>query len=301
MDDLYAPFSKDEISQVGSPKEADPVFAPFSKDEVAQAKGQGQGPQKTWLDKEGPLGNTPRGYIQGSLNVLPYAGAFGGGVLGSAGGPIGAVGGAGLGGGLGAGLKQLGEQHILGQDKQAGDYYTAEGKGIKSGIMQEAGGQVATKALKVVSDVPSLLKEFAKPEEAQIVYDPFIQTERAVGSSTDEMANLGHDFSQIPKGDQSVTQKAAGLLSRGIEKTGDVASKGAEYAGKAFPYVLKGIGALKGGFPGYKAAEYLGTPAAAATARFAKDAAGNVVMNPEGMGLLMRAAKESTEGDSKER
>lgn len=301
--DLFAPPTKDELTQVQTAGGGADLFAPPTKDELASV-------QPSWLDKHVPVvGGTPRGYIQGGLNTLPMAGAFGGGVLGGtagiAAGPVGTIaagtGGAALGGATGEGLKKLGEHYILGQDDQKpGDYVRAEAHGLLNGATQELGGQVGSKALKVVGDVPELLREIgAGPAKAEsAIYDPFLKTSRVPGQSVNDLENIGTAIDQGKSAAPSLGQRAAGAASKAIDKTSEVAGKTAEVAGKALPYVAKVVGAALGHFPGYAAAEALTSPAGKAavkaTGLIAKDAAGNIIASPEGMGLLMSASKGQT-------
>ncbi len=129
----------------------------FDPDAYLKEKGAGS----SWKDTKLP-GGTAGGYVQGALNVLPGAGAIGGGLLGSAAGPIGAVGGAGLGDAAGESLKNLGEKYILGKDKSRSEVYGNPAKGLAEGAAQEAGGQLigagVQKAGQMINESPTAQK-----------------------------------------------------------------------------------------------------------------------------------------------
>lgn len=255
------------------------------------------------LDKQVPyIGGTPRGYIKGGLNALPLVGAAGGGLVGAAGGgPIGGVGGAALGGGAGEGLKSLGEQYILGEEKKPGDYIKPEAEGLVRGAGQEVGGQILSKAAKVVGDVPGLLKELSKaPEGESVVFDPFLKTNRVPGQSIEELKNIGTEINQVPKsGESGLLQKSAGMASNAIEGAGPKLEKAGNFAYKSIPHVTEAVGSIFG-LPGYAVGRSAGKAltsapareAAGAGARIIKDAAGNIVVSPQGLGLLINEARE---------
>lgn len=279
--------------------------APPTKEELAGKS------EPSWLDKSVPVvGGTPRGYIQGGLNVLPTAGAFGGGVLGgtagAAAGPAGALaagaGGAALGGATGEGLKKLGEHYILGQEQAPGDYVSAEGKGLLHGAEQEMGGQVLSKGAGMLKEVPDQILDVAtrpaiasSSSEAKEVYDPFLKTWRVPGKTLSEMEPLNANLSKESTSEvapKDLKQMMAEKAANAIESTGSLLKKGADFAGKVVPNVMEYMGAHLGGGPGLIAAKALASDTAKAIGKagavIMKDAAGNFVATPEGMGLITR-------------
>jgi hypothetical protein len=139
---------------------------PWAKFQAPQAPQAAE--EKSILDKEVPIiGGTGRGYVQGTLNALPGAGAAIGGVLGGTAGTaiepgggtaLGGVGGAALGGAAGESLKDLGEKYILGQNKTRSDIYGNPAKGALSGAAQEAGGQLIGAGIQKASQSPIVKK-----------------------------------------------------------------------------------------------------------------------------------------------
>lgn len=263
-----------------------------------------QVPKESMLDRQVPyVGGTPRGYIQGGLNALPMAGAYGGGILGgtagSAAGPMGAaaggVGGAALGGSAGSHLKTMGEQYILGQDKKPGDYIDADKSGAGSGALQEMGGQVISKGIGLVRGAPAALKAAAQGPAASgegAVYDPFMKVSRTPGASTDQLAKL----SQNPNNEIA----PAGFQQRLAQSIVDGAQKAADWAGKAKDMGEKAIDSVgipmslwhPHSAPAYLAAKAAMSPAvqkAGGTA--AKFAADSLENSPQLAGALYRKTK----------
>lgn len=258
--------------------------------------------EPSMLDKQVPyIGGTPRGYIQGGLNALPMAGAYGGGILGgtagSAAGPMGAaaggVGGAALGGSAGSHLKTIGEQYILGQDKKPGDYIDADKSGAGSGALQEMGGQVISKGIGLIRGAPSMLKAAAQgPASAGegAVYDPFMKMSRTPGASTEELAKLSQnpDNEMAPGFQQRLAQSMVG----GAQKVADWAGKAKDTASEALHEIGPWIGMHAGGIPGYAAVKIGTSPmvqkAGGAAAKFAADSLEN---SPQLAGALYRKTK----------
>lgn len=282
--------------------------APPTKEELAGKS------SPSWLDKSVPVvGGTPRGYIQGGLNVLPTAGALGGGIIGgtagAAAGPVGSLaagtGGAALGGATGEGLKKLGEHYILGKEQEPGEYLTAEGKGMLHGAEQEMGGQVLSKGLGLVKGIPAALKDAAEAtpvssEEAKSVYDPFLKTSRVPGQSVEDMTPLNANLSKEPTVEvpvKTLKQLLAEKASGALDTAGSAMSKVGDVAGKVLPYAAKGVGAASG-VHGYALGEALTSAPAKAGALIMKDASGNFIATPEGMGLLTRGAIEARDKSS---
>lgn len=146
-------FQKTEPPK-GAPTEGAKPWEKFGAQDVAQnsmrvSPNMPGAPQSdSWLDKKLPLGTSPRGLIQGSLDALPAAGAIGGGVLAGAGTMgLAAVGGAGLGAGMGAALKNLGEDYILGKEKTRAEIYGDPALAVLEGGTAEMGGAVAGKVI----------------------------------------------------------------------------------------------------------------------------------------------------------
>lgn len=254
------------------------------------------------LDKQVPyIGGTPRNYIKSGLGALPIAGMAAGGLAGAPTGPIGAAGGAALGGAAGEGLKHLGEEYILGEKKEPGDYLKAEGSGLIHGAEAEMGGQLGAKAIKAVSDVPSLLKEIGSVSKGEaVIYDPFLKTSRAPGQTIEELKNIGTEIKQTPDiGKPGLLQKGAQLASSAIDKTQEGAEAAGKVAEKVLPLTAKIGGALIGHFPGYAAGEALTSRPAREAFKsgvgLLKDASGNIVISPEGLGLLTNSIKQASE------
>lgn len=110
-------------------------------------------PERSWLDSEIP-GGTPRGYIKGTLEALPLAGALAGGVAGTAiGGPVGAVGVGALGAAAGKSIENFGEG-LLGERKTRKEIYTDPIKEGVVGATAEMGGQALSKGIQAAANSP---------------------------------------------------------------------------------------------------------------------------------------------------
>lgn len=253
------------------------------------------GSKTSYLDQRVPyVGGTPRGYIQGTLNALPYAGAAAGGVAGTAAGPLGSVAGAGLGAGAGGQLKKLGEHYILGKDQQEGDYIKAVPQDVARGVEQEMAGQAISKLMSVAKQAPGLLKKVAEPptEIKNTIYDPFLKQNRTPGQTIDEIKNVGTKF------DSGEIQQTPGLLQKGADIINEAIDKGKnawEIAKKDGPEAIHAIGAIFGHLPGYAAAKVATSPLAGKAAGAALKGAGQALSNPTSAGLLEQAVR--TRGD----
>ena len=183
---MSAAFSWDDHPIVTPPPSAGgsfnwddhPVVATGDKSYLDQAKDLGNSAiskAKEYGQKAYDQLPTGRGFVQGTLNQLPAAGTIGGGIIGGAGGTLaepgggtafGAMGGAALGNATGQGLKNLGEQYLLGKDKQSGDYIKDEAGGLMEGAGAEMGGQVLGKAGGLLSKIGAPSQKAQAVEEA---------------------------------------------------------------------------------------------------------------------------------------
>ena len=185
------------------------------------------------LDKE-VMGVSPRGLIKGGLEALPMAGGLAGGIIGGGAGflsPIpggaayGTAGGAGLGSIAGESLKQLGEKYILGEEgpKTSGEYLKELGKSGILGIMQEMGGQAATKALEVAASTPIVKKGIsAVGEKATKI------AHTLTGLSENEIktyAKHADEIEKMAKSSDSNVSTAADEIRRNYFKDIDVTRK----------------------------------------------------------------------------
>jgi hypothetical protein len=181
------------------------------------------------LDTQLPLGMTPRGLIQGTLDALPAAGMVAGGAAGGIagipaagplGGAAGGVVGAGIGRGAGETLKNLGEQYILGQDKTRAEVYGNPAQGVVDGMMYEAGGQTlnaGARALAGSQAVKTLSPYIAKAKDVgeKIVTNP---TMRLLLSAAESQHGGPMGVLATAVGTDPHTLKYAGQVGKGAVK-----------------------------------------------------------------------------------
>jgi hypothetical protein len=177
-------------------------------------------------------------------------------------------------------------------------------------------GKAYAKAGKLIGDAPSLLREVAEGPAQQaakntnLVRDPFFKVVRPKGLSMSEVdagKKAGKFISEMPSADSSMGQKAAQIAVKGMDTVSDMASKGTKIAGKILPATAHTLADWVGHLPGMAlraTAKIMESPKAQqitiGTAKIAKDAAGNIIMNPEGAGLLMNATRQIKQDEEQE-
>lgn len=182
---------------------ATPAAASFDPDAYLKSKAP-----PSWLDAQLPLGTTPRGLIQGSLNALPAAGMVAGGIAGTPAdivtGPTGTVVGAGIGAAAGQTLKEAGERFILGKDKSNADVLKNTVRAVPEGMAGEMGGQILGKTISAAANTPIGKAVISKAGSAAAkvgelftgVPKSEIETYAAHGSEVDQMSSAADHNAQ---------------------------------------------------------------------------------------------------------